>query len=203
MRIINNNSLWLAWKEGIRTILKYGKPIKDDDEILWELLNLYFIFDEPVIESRINDFNPEMAAWMAHNFANKEKVAELHGAKSYGYRLYDYQGKDQVRWVIKKLKSKPETKSATITTIFPLEDANYIPCVSLIDFKLRRGALRLTAICRSLDFGKKAIYNFVELVKIGRKVQSCCHACRFQLFIFVISAHLYDRDLKLFEVERK
>jgi hypothetical protein len=39
-------------------------------------------------------------------------------------------GRDQVKWVVERLRSDPATRSATITTLQPLTDTTYVPCVS-------------------------------------------------------------------------
>jgi thymidylate synthase len=61
----------------------------------------------------------------------------------------------------RKLKDKPDTKAATIPLIIPNEDEGYIPCVSLLDFKIRKNKLMLVAMCRSIDCGKKLYANLI------------------------------------------
>jgi thymidylate synthase len=78
--------------------------------------------------------DPDWLDWMRRNFTEPEDVPELGGARSYARRLRDYDGRDQVAWVIERLRADPETRSATITTFQPLADTSYIPCVSLLDF---------------------------------------------------------------------
>jgi len=92
--------------------------------------------------------------WMNSNFTEQKNVPELKNALSYGTRLFNFKGKDQVKWIIGKLKKKPETKAATISMIMH-DDEAYIPCVSALDFKIRNNKLMLTAMCRAIDFGKK------------------------------------------------
>ncbi len=137
-----------------------------------------------------------MANWMHANFTEKKPIPELGFTKSYFTRLHDYNGKDQLATVVTKLKSKPETKSATITMLMPNDDSSYIPCVSLLDFKIRDKKLLLTATCRSLDFGRKALYNFVELTLIGKQIQDACKVPGLELHVHVISAHIYEKDMK-------
>ena len=61
-------------------------------------------------------------------------------------------------------------RSATITTFQPLTDTTYIPCVSMLDFWLPDGALELVVYAHSLDFGKKAYGNLVELARLQEHV---------------------------------
>nr|MDO8085518.1 thymidylate synthase [Candidatus Sigynarchaeum springense] len=195
VRVIQSHSLLDAWKQAVRTILAEGRAGTDDGQPIMEFLDLYLETRDPAPESMIAEVDPQMAAWMHVNFTEKKPVPELGNAKSYATRLYDYYGKDQVATVVEKLRAKPETKSATITTLMPNDDTNYIPCVSLLDFKVRDGTLVLTATCRSLDFGKKALHNLAELAAIGREVQAATKVPRLALHVHAISAHVYQKDV--------
>src|SRR5262249_49426235 len=81
-------------------------------------------------------------------------------APSYARPLRASGGRAQTAAVTARLRAKPESKSATLTT-FLGDDRGYLPCVSLLDFKLRDGLL-LTAACRSIDAGVKLPGNLVE-----------------------------------------
>ena len=78
--------------------------------------------------------------------------------------------------MIERLRADPETRSATITTFQPLADTSYIPCVSLLDFWRRGGALELVVYAHSLDFGKKAYGNLVELARLQHEVAAAVGA---------------------------
>ncbi len=195
-KLITSSSLLNAWKQAMEAIIASGKQASDDGQPISEFLDLYLEIHDPALEPAIAAVNPQMSAWMHANFTEKKRVPELSNSASYATRLRDYHGKDQVAAVVKKLRTKPETKSATITTIMPNDDTSYVPCVSLLDFKVRDGTLILTATCRSLDFGKKALHNLVELAAIGREVQAAVKATRLALHVHAISAHVYQADFK-------
>jgi len=199
MHVISSISLLDAWKHAIECIKTEGTRAFDEDQPILELMDLFLIITDPRPDPLLVDINPDMAAWMHANFTEKAPVAELGNAESYATRLYDYHGKDQVATIIKKLKDKTETKSATITMLLPNDDTSYVPCVSMLDFKIRDERLTLTATCRSLDFGKKALFNFVELASIGERVQSECKVLGLELHIHAISAHVYEQDLESLE----
>ena len=115
---------------------------------------------------------PERLAWMHANFTDHSAVAALGGADSYATRLFDYEhsGRDQVAWVIDRLRRDPATRLATITTFQPRTDTSYIPCVSLLDFLLPGGAVELTVYAHSIDFGAKGYGNLVELAGLQHYV---------------------------------
>ena len=87
-------------------------------------------------------------------------------------RLFDYEhsGRDQVAWVIDRLRRDPATRSAAITTFQPRTDTSYIPCVSLLDFWLPGGAVELVGYAHSIDFGAKGYGNLVELAWLQHHV---------------------------------
>ena len=115
---------------------------------------------------------PERLAWMHANFTDRTPVAELGRADSYATRLFDYEhtGRDQVAWIIDRLRRDPATRSAAITTFQPRTDSTYIPCVSLLDFWLPDGAVELVSYAHSIDFGAKGYGNLVELARLQRHV---------------------------------
>jgi thymidylate synthase len=83
-----------------------------------------------------------------------------------------------------------------ITTLQPLSDASYIPCVSLLHFWLPEGALELIATAHSIDFGTKGYANLVELAAIQQHVADSLGAAVGRLVLRITSAHVYGRDLE-------
>jgi thymidylate synthase len=136
---------------------------------------------------------------MHANFFDPRDVAELGDAKSYAARLFDYagSGRDQLAWVVDRLRADPECRSATITTFQPLTDTSYVPCVSMLDFWLRDGAIELVVYAHSLDFGKKAYGNLVELTRLQEHVAHELGAPVGRLVVHAKSAHVYEPEWEL------
>jgi thymidylate synthase/7-cyano-7-deazaguanine synthase in queuosine biosynthesis len=203
MKIVKAFSIGDAWQESVDLILKNGLKIYDDNQELMELLNLYILIESPNENDPVASNQDDLIkSWMDENFTKIQKVPELNNSWSYGWRLYDFQGVNQIEWVINKLKIKPESKSATISMIQKAGIEEYIPCVSLLDFKIRDQQLLLSVTCRSLDFGKKAIHNLTNLSSIGKQVADSLNLEHFRLLIHVISAHIYTEDSEL-DMEKK
>jgi thymidylate synthase len=139
---------------------------------------------------------PERLAWMHANFTDHSAVAALGGADSYATRLFDYEhtGRDQVAWVIDRLRRDPATRSATITTFQPRTDTSYIPCVSLLDFWLPGGAVELAVYAHSIDFGAKGYGNLVELAGLQHYVADALGRPVGRLLMMVKSAHVYESE---------
>jgi thymidylate synthase len=123
----------------------------------------------------------------------------LGDARSYASRLFDYMGtgRNQIAAVIDTLRQDAHASYATITTLEPLTDATYIPCVSLLDFWLRSGSLELVVYAHSIDFGKKGFGNLVQLSELQREVANELDAPVGPLVMIVKSATIYETELNL------
>ncbi|CAN5330468.1 hypothetical protein BH11ACT2_BH11ACT2_18730 [soil metagenome] len=188
-----------AWLEIARQIIDRGVSSRYDDLPILEVDQVTITVDAPAREdpiiARLAD--PERLAWMHANFTDHSRVAALGDARSYASRLYDYgaAGRDQVAWVIDRLRDDPTSRSATITTFEPLLDTSYIPCVSLMDFWVRDEAIEQVVYAHSIDFGAKGYGNLVELADVQERVASALSRGMGRLVFVVKSAHIYDTEL--------
>jgi thymidylate synthase len=200
MRIVTIESPTLGdgWLDVTRAVLQRGAIASYDGQRTRELALLTLVVERPSSDdatiARLGD--PEWLEWMHRNFCAHGDVAELGHAKSYAARLFDYAGAghDQVAWVVERLRADPESRSATITTFQPLTDAAYIPCVSMLDFWRPEDALELVVYAHSLDFGKKAYGNLVELARLHERVAGELEARVGRLVIHAKSAHVYEPE---------
>jgi thymidylate synthase len=198
VELIEERTLGLAWLETSRRILARGADEAYDGAPTKELALVTLVVTEPDARDELiaSLADPDWLDWMRRNFTEPADVAELGGARSYARRLRDYDGRDQVRWVIDRLRSEPETRSAAITTFQPHTDTTYIPCISLLDFWRVDGALDLVVYAHSLDFGKKAYGNLVELARLQEEVAEKIGVPRGRLVIHAKSAHVYEPELE-------
>jgi thymidylate synthase len=166
-----------AWIAVAERILREGEVERYDGLPILELAHVTLAIAAPdpddALVARHGD--PERLRWMRANFEARDRVEALGGARSYASRLFDYagSGRDQLEWAIERLRADPASRSATITTFEPLTDTTYVPCVSLLDFWLRDGAVELVVYAHSIDFGAKGYGNLVEradMVEIAAQV---------------------------------
>ena len=196
--LIEAPSLGEAWLQVSRAILDSGAAATWGGAPTRELALLTVIAEHPDSQdpliAELGD--PEWLDWMHRNFFVAGEVPELGRAKSYAVRLFDYggAGRDQIAWVVERLRTDPECRDAAITTFQPLTDMTYIPCVSLLDFWLRAGAVELIIYAHSLDFGKKAYGNLVELARLQEHVATELGATVGRLVIHVKTAHIYEPE---------
>jgi thymidylate synthase len=198
MELVQERTLGLGWLEVSRRILESGADERYDGAATKELalVTLAVAEPDPADELIASLADPDWLAWMKRNFTDPADVPELGNARSYATRLRDYDGRDQVAWAIERLRADPETRSATITTFQPLADTSYIPCVSLLDFWQADGALELVVYAHSLDFGKKAYGNLVELARLQHEVAGAVGLPVGRLVIHAKSAHVYEPELE-------
>jgi thymidylate synthase len=198
---LESETLGEVWLLVAREILESGVLATYDGETTRELGVLTLVVERPAsddpIIARLGD--AEWLAWMHENFFVQKNVVELGGAQSYAVRLFNYDstGRDQIAWVVDRLRDDPACRSATITTFQPLSDTTYVPCVSMLDFWLPAGTLELVVYAHSLDFGKKAYGNLVELTRLQEHVAAALGAPIGRLVVHAKSAHIYEPEWAL------
>jgi thymidylate synthase len=199
--VVESPTLGEGWLRTSRAILERGALERYDDQPTRELALLTLVVeqsasDDPLI-AELGD--AEWLAWMHENFFVQKNVPELGDAKSYAVRLFNYAGtgRDQIAWVVERLRADPACRSATVTTFQPLTDTSYIPCVSLLDFWIPNEALELVVYAHSLDFGKKAYGNLVELARLQEHVASELDCSVGRLVVHAKSAHVYEPEWTL------
>lgn len=198
MITISSATIGEAWLEVARRILDSGERATYDALPITELSSVTLEIAHPdagdELIARFAD--PERLDWMRRNFVEPDLVAELGDARSYASRIHDYNatGRDQVDWVVARLQQDPASRSATITTFEPLLDTSYIPCVSMMDFWMPRGAVDLVVYAHSIDFGAKGYGNLVQLAAIQADVAARLERPVGSLTFIIKSAHVYDTE---------
>ncbi|HEV3311490.1 MAG TPA: thymidylate synthase [Chloroflexota bacterium] len=200
---IEAETLGEAWMAIASAILAGGVPGNWDGEPIVELFRATLDVRSPKVDDPIiaRHGDPERLAWMHANFTDRSRVAELGDSDSYATRLYDYAhaGHDQIRWVIDRIAANPWTRDATVTTFQPLTDTSYIPCVSLLDFWLVKGALQLAVYAHAIDFGTKGYANLVELAALQARVARELGVAVGTMTMTVKSAHIYQTELAMMQ----
>lgn len=192
------NTIGEAWISFLKEINKNGKIKKySETKIIKEETGLSISIKKAQLpDNIINKYLvKEEYEWMENNFNKQGIVKELRNARSYASRLYNYlDKKNQIDWVINKLKNDVDTCSATITTFEPLSDESYIPCISMLDFYIENGLLNLYVYARSLDWGGKAYANLAMLTKIMEEVSNSVNIPIGGINLTVKLSRIYEKD---------
>ena len=195
---VRADTIGTAWLTVAGRILAEGVESRYDGLPVREISLVTLVVEHPAPADEIiaRHAEPERLAWMHANFTDHTRVAALGDADSYATRLFDYEhsGRDQVAWVVERLRRDPATRSAAITTFQPHTDTSYIPCLSLLDFWLPDGAVELVAYAHSIDFGAKGYGNLVELAALQHRVAAALDRPVGRLVFTVKSAHIYDTE---------
>ncbi|BDH79235.1 MAG TPA: thymidylate synthase [Methanothermobacter sp.] len=200
---ITANEIKDGWQKLIKKILKEGKPIKDERgtrtlEILNAIVeiqrpfrpNFYHINEE--IETPKGYFwSGEKLKEYANQFLKPDKKGFIY---TYGNRLRSHFKVDQVEEAIKRLKNFKKTRRATMITWDPQVDTkeDEVPCMILIDFKIRGNKLYTTGVWRSHDIYGAWFPNAVGLAHLAKYVAEKTGTKVGPITIHSISAHIYE-----------
>lgn len=204
-----------AWKKGIETILMWGQHVKDErGQKTMEIMNLMLEITKPLSSEIPEDYPLGLNA--LERYENEMVKPTLDGfVYTYGNRLRYYfisgmatagasmQKVDQLAETIVRLAKNNNTRRATMVTWDPVEDSlnDEVPCMILVDFKIRGDYLFTTAVWRSHDFFGAYPANFVALRKLAiyvvneLKTNFNTHIKVGPLTTHSISAHIYEHDL--------
>lgn len=194
--LIKAGSPLKAYKHCMEALLKDGAGIKDEKDDLKEILGVLLEIKNPhkTLDLPNDQKLLEMIEWMKENFLETDHVEDW--GYSYGERLQNYEGVNQIQATIEKLIKKPEAKSATLVFANPPGDKKHFPCIISLDLKMRDGKLYGFAFFRSQDCGKKMIADIISLGEVMKLIAQGLTIPTASLSIFISSLHLYEKDIK-------
>ena len=186
-----------AWAKYLDYVLQRGSPLGNDPDPIVEspavAITVKNVQDVDRIIDRYGDAHVKVL--YQRKMFSGEVVEEL--GTTYGDRLFNYAGHDQIAVAVEKLKTDWWTNKATLTLLDPLErwPERRMPCLTLVDLKIRDSQLLLYAFFRSQNalnsygnmYGLRAIQSYCA-EKLGVPVGP--------ITLFVSSPHLHERDLE-------
>lgn len=202
-----------GWETIVKSIMIDGAEINDErGSLTKELLNLVVEIKDP-FGSNENDFYgfndklakienirvPEGYFWSgdklktySQQFISDDKQGFIY---TYGNRLRKHFGDiDQIGEAIDRLKSCRESRRAISITWDPQIDSktDEVPCMILVDFKIRDSKLYTTALWRSHDIYGAWFPNAVGLSYLAKYVSKEVGVKMASITIHSISAHIYE-----------
>jgi len=203
MQQIYSKTSGKAWIDICKLIIERGEEVRDEGLVLKEVMNLFISVEIPSVEDEIliKYGNKDEREWMRRLWLETNPIPAMGRFPtfevSYGKRLFDVDGKNHVDWVINKLKNNPDTKSATISTLYPGEEKKTnISCAPILDFKLRNTKLITTVFVRSQDAYKKLQYDILFIGEIAEMIAEKLGVSLGPLNSFVVSEHIYESDFE-------
>jgi len=235
---IDTKSVGESWVSLIEAIYEHGTEFYDDDELIIELDDILIKMElaSIAIEEDTIDYSTDPILekyadkYVADQYLKKIQTTEIieELRSSYGKRIFAQEypdhpnGFDQFKWLLYHIANKPETKSATISLLQANEQGVYlddkgnkigtrIPCLDIIDCKLRDGKLNTKVFFRSQN-AYNAYANYLAVFwlahKLARELQkefvrqeyeekklrfgSCVELG--SLHVYVSNGHFYEKD---------
>ncbi|MBI2514895.1 hypothetical protein HYV91_01750 [Candidatus Wolfebacteria bacterium] len=189
-----------VWPEVLKNIMRFGaiKTSHYDDDIR-ELVGV-----STVIENEDPD-NPYLPDWLLG--LNKNELFEyytqyttdkLHPGAHYGYgnRMRSMRGKNQIEFIINRLKEEKDDRGACAVTWDADRDLGMKkrPCIILIQALIQDDLLHLLSYIRSNDMYQAWPRNCFGLLKIQKEISEAVGVPMGPLTVVSASAHIYKKE---------
>lgn len=193
--LIKTSTIKNGWETLVKRVMQKGSEIKDErGSLTLELRNTVVTMNRP-LELEIPKgyfWSGEKLEIYAEQFLSDDKQGFVY---TYGNRLRKhFEGIDQIKEAINRLKNCKESRRAISVTWDPPTDtqSEEVPCMILVDFKIREGKLHTTGLWRSHDIYGAWFPNAVGLTHLSRYVAGEVGVEVGTLTIHSISAHIYQ-----------
>lgn len=186
-----------AWRMALQTVVRYGVEIKDErGSKTREVEDLIIEIADPIQCPRKHFY------WHGEKlerYIHQVRSPDLHGfVYTYGHRLREYFGTDQIGEAIEKLKKNQNTRRAVMVTFDPIRDneQDEIPCILLIQFRIRKYKLNTSVFWRSNDVWGALYPNLMAISEIIKMVSDEIDVDIGTLTTHAASAHIYEINFK-------
>lgn len=196
MITVVEDTLGEAWLKCTQSVLEHGVPHYDEDVVILEVLGLSLEVASPSSDDQI--VSEKGDRYVIERMLKKfSKGVEMEDRPfTYGQLIYDMNGIDQFDWMVGRLRNKSETKSAAISLLVPgLNQAN-LPCLCVVDSKIRNGKLNLQFFFRSQNVFGRQYANLVAIARLQEKLAASVGCDIGILKGYIASAHIYEYDLE-------
>ncbi len=184
-----------AWVKYLATTLKNGVELPDDKEQILESEPIFISIEsievnDPILKKYAD---PKIIEQYTFKMFSQDIIEEL--SSTYGHRLFNYDGVNQVQWAIDRLKNKWWTKSASIGLLKPNEDMPRIPCLISVMPVIRNDKVILNAVFRSQNVFN-SYGNFCGLHEVHKLIAEGVGCELGALRIVAWSPHIYKSNIK-------
>ncbi len=198
---VRANTVLEAWKRALKLIQTYGyKKPSDYDENQLELIDLSIVVKNesllhPTMEGVAGVTKEELEKYEQDILSPKKPDGVKY---TYGNRLLDYEGVNQLQYMIDMLKEKKYSRRSIATLWNPPLDiaAGEGPCLDVYQAIVQDDYLYLISYIRSNDVYNAWPRNIYGLLKIQ---EALCNELGFKKgYVNTVagSAHVYERNFK-------
>lgn len=198
--VIRAGTVAEGWLRAIAAVMRFGVIDKTPYAVQQkEVLDLVAIVAEPDPDAPYLPpwlpVTPQRLADYYQQFLSGQRFPEL--SYTYGERMFNWLGVDQVRLMIDDLRATPHSRRAFAALWDSRQDpgADAPPCLTSVQARLRGGRLFLTAYFRSHDIYRAWPLNALGLRKLQQTIAAGLGDARPPLGDLVIvshSAHIYE-----------
>lgn len=198
-----------TWLKILKNIMRYGRNKTTrytQENELKEFLNIMaVVYDEDPEHPYMPDFFPFSQKDLDQYYPQVLSAKQIPGiAYTYGQRLRDFDGIDQIQNIIDLIKNRPFSKKMIAVTAKVKEDWSVVnkgdtPCLTQIVCSIQDNTLFMTTHFRSQDMVHGWPRNVFSLRKLQKLI---CDQSGVAMGAFVMithSAHIYSDDYELVE----
>lgn len=194
MKVIKAKTIGECWINSIKAVMKYGHEYFDEDTKIKEILGLSIEIATPDTKDEIiSKFGDQYVIDKMLKKFSKGIVMEDRPF-TYGECIYSKNGIDQFEWLVNRLISKKETKSATIGLLTEGHNGANLPCLTTIDIKIRNNKLILQFFFRSQNIFGRQYANLLALANLQHELARRCLVDIGSIKGYISSAHIYNYD---------
>ena len=208
--LIETDEIADGWERLVKKIITEGKNVNDErGSLTKEILNVMVSIKKPlgnskdffniqtsdILDIRVPDgyfWSGDKLKTYSEQFINKDQQGFVY---TYGNRLRSHFSRiDQINEAIDRLKNCQESRRAISVTWDPTIDSanDEVPCMILVDFKIRDDKLYTSALWRSHDIYGAWFPNAVGLTYLAQYVAKKLDIAIESITIHSISAHIYE-----------
>ncbi|MEK7533539.1 MAG: thymidylate synthase [Patescibacteria group bacterium] len=198
-----------TWLKILHNIIRYGRNKTTrytQENELKELLNVMaVVYDEDPEKPYLPKFFPFSEKDLATYYPQVLSAKQIPGiAYTYGQRLRDHDGVDQIQNIIDLIKTRPFSKKMVAFTAKIQEDWSVVnrgdtPCLTQILCSIQDGKLFMTTHFRSQDMVHGWPRNVFSLRKLQKFISDESGVPMGTFVMITHSAHIYSDDYELVE----
>lgn len=196
MNDIVAHSIGECWLKSIKSVIEFGEIFNDEDVEIKEIQGLRVKIMKPEIQDEIIEKFGDKNV-IEHTLNKFQKgVIMSNRPFTYGELIYNKNNVDQFEFIVNRLKNKKESKSATISLLDENMVGANLPCLNIIDAKIRDEKLILQFFFRSQNILGRQYANLLALAIIQKELAERLSVGIGFMGGYVASAHIYKYDYK-------
>lgn len=206
---IHGSTAAQTWLKILQNIMRYGRNKTTrytQENELKELLNVMaVVYNEDPEKPYLPHFFPFSEKDLATYYPQVLSAKQIPGiAYTYGQRLRDHDGVDQIQNIIDLIKTRPFSKKMVAFTAKIKEDWSVVnkgdtPCLTQILCSIQDGKLFMTTHFRSQDMVHGWPRNVFSLRRLQKLICDESGVAMGSFVMITHSAHIYSDDYELVE----